>query len=88
MKSLIAALLMIAGPLMAQASSEVISSHPDDYEVEFLGWCENNNVMAQDSQGKPYVRVNCTETNLTCRTYQMFRMNRTLITAACVDNNQ
>ncbi len=82
MKTLIAAMLLMSGSAMAQ--SYYSSSH-DDYEVEFLGWCDSNNVMARDSQENIYARENCTDKGLTCRTYHTFRTGRTLVTASCVD---
>ncbi len=84
MKSIIAALLLFAGPAMAQVSQdEVISSRPDDYMVEFLSWCENNNVMGEDAQGNTVVRLNCSEQNQICRPGSIFRLNRTIYFATC-----
>ncbi|WII70640.1 hypothetical protein QJS83_09235 [Bdellovibrio sp. 22V] len=83
MKSLIVALMMVAGPAMAQYnSSEEISSRPDDFEVLFLSWCENNNVMAENN-GQVYVRANCSDAGLKCQAIETFRHNRTIFSASC-----
>jgi|GEM_PF-1216881 len=85
MKTMIAALLLIAGPAMAQVSvDEVASSRVyDQLDVEFLSWCENNNVMAQDSKGQVTVRANCSQKNEVCRTYHTYHHHYTVVSAIC-----
>lgn len=86
MKSLIVAMMLIAGPAMAQINvDETVSSRPDDYQVDILSWCDGNSVLSQDAKGDVYVRANCSEQNMVCKTYEMFRLNRTIFTAACVN---
>lgn len=83
MKALIAALMLVSSSAMAQ--NEVNYSRPqDDFYIDFLSWCEENNVMGQDQQGNNYVRANCSEQGLTCRSFSTHRHNRTIYTAACV----
>ncbi|WP_374077427.1 hypothetical protein [Bdellovibrio bacteriovorus] len=86
MKSLIVALMLIAGPAMAQIElDEAVSSRPDDYQVDILSWCEDNKVMGQNySTGAVELRADCSTQGLTCKTYNIFRMNRSIYTAACV----
>ncbi|MEK2644123.1 hypothetical protein [Bdellovibrio sp. BCCA] len=88
MKAFIVAMMLVAGPAMAQINvqDETISSRPDDFEVEFLSWCEDNKVMGQNySTGAVELRADCSPQGLTCKTYNIFRMNRSIFTAACVE---
>lgn len=83
MKSLIAALLLVSGSAMA---SEVNYSRPqDDFYVDFISWCEENNVMGQDQQGNNFVRANCSEKGMTCKTVATHRHNRSIYTATCIN---
>lgn len=85
MKKFIAAMMLIAGPAMAQIElDEAVSSRPDDYQVDILSWCEDNKVMGQNySTGAVELRADCSTQNLVCKSYEMFRLNRTIFTAAC-----
>ncbi|MBV2168946.1 MAG: hypothetical protein KUL82_09580 [Bdellovibrio sp.] len=86
MKTLIAALLfVVAGPAMAQENG--LSSQSEDFTVDFISWCENNSVMMQNSDGSVYERANCSDQGLSCKTFQMHRLHKTIYTAACVEKN-
>lgn len=82
MKTMIAALMLMSAPAMAQSQDYSYSSQ-DDYQVDYISWCEDNNVMGQTSQGQVYVRANCSEQGLKCKAIQTYRGFRTTVTATC-----
>ncbi len=82
MKALLAALLLVSSSAMAQ-NDVSYSRSSDELQIDFISWCEENNVMGQDQQGNNYVRANCSEQGLTCKTYSSYRHHRTIYTAAC-----
>lgn len=83
MKSLFAVLMLVSSSAFA---SDVISSRPqDELYIDFISWCDSNNVMGQDSKGQNYVKINCSEYGQTCRQTVTHRHNRTLYFAACSD---
>ncbi|UXR64958.1 hypothetical protein EZJ49_01675 [Bdellovibrio bacteriovorus] len=84
MKALIAILLLASSSAMAQ-TSDVIQSRPDDFYVDFISWCEENNVMGYDSNNQVYVRANCSTQGQACYQAVTHRHNRTIYSAACVN---
>ncbi|WP_374001197.1 hypothetical protein [Bdellovibrio bacteriovorus] len=84
MKALIAALLLVSGSAMAQ-TSQVNQSRPDDFYVDFISWCEENNVMGYDNNNQVYVRANCSTQGQTCYQAVTHRHARTIYTATCVN---
>ncbi|AHZ86101.1 hypothetical protein AB1A81_02255 [Bdellovibrio bacteriovorus] len=83
MKTVFAVLMLVSGSAFA---SEVNYSRPqDELYIDFISWCDSNNVMGQDSQGQTYVKFNCSEYGQTCRQTVTHRHNRTLYFAACSD---
>ncbi|MDG0815793.1 hypothetical protein [Bdellovibrio svalbardensis] len=81
MKSVIFALVLSASP--AFAAYGVDSSYNDDYQVDFISWCDQNNVMGQTTEGQVYVRENCSEKNMKCLAIKSGRFNHVLYTATC-----
>lgn len=77
MKSLVIILALTITATSASAFS------PDDFDMEIFSWCDQNNLMTADPQGRIYVKQNCSETNTTCRVYNFRRLSRTLVAAAC-----
>ncbi len=74
-------------PALVFASSPAFASFQDESPVLYLSWCENNSVMGQDDQANPVVRYTCTEQQ-TCQTIARYKIDRTIITGACVDKNK
>lgn len=85
MKSVFALLMLVSTSAFATPSEVVSSRISDEYYVDFISWCDSNNVMGQDSQGQTYVKFNCSEYAQTCRQTVTHRHNRTLYFAACSD---
>ena len=80
MKSFLMMIVLAATPAMAMSYGEGNSQQP---EVEYLSWCDGNNVMSEDSQGQVSIRDNCSNAGLVCRATQIYRMHRTLVSATC-----
>lgn len=84
MKTLIMALMLVSGSAMASISSDLaLNASSGDYEVNYISWCEKNNVMAQDDQGQVYVRANCSEEGLQCKAVESYRGFGKVVTATC-----
>lgn len=83
MKLLVVALLLLSGT--AQASEVNYSRAQDELYIDFISWCEENNVMGQDPQGNNYVKANCSLTNRVCKAASTHRHNRVIHTATCLD---
>ena len=83
MKSMIVAmaLTLSAGSVMAQDMS--VFSYRGDVEVDFLSWCDGDKVVAQNQEGKLYVRANCEDKGQTCKVYETRRLSRAMYTANC-----
>lgn len=77
MKSLIIALVLVSGSAMAHVSQDA------DQQVNYLSWCEKNNVVAQAQDGQIYIRANCSESNLTCKAVETYRGFGKVVTATC-----
>ncbi|MFM6929157.1 MAG: hypothetical protein ACKOX6_11875 [Bdellovibrio sp.] len=74
MKSLVLVLSLVAAS----------SSFASEGDTTFLAWCEQNNVMVQDSKTQQVkVLVNCTEAQKTCKAVTIYREMGTIVTAAC-----
>lgn len=82
MKYLFMSLMFASAPAMALTAGD---SYSDEVVAEYFSWCEGNSVVSQDSQGQLYVRANCSDEGLTCKTRQVYRMNRTIVSAVCID---
>ncbi|MDG0818081.1 hypothetical protein [Bdellovibrio svalbardensis] len=82
MKSLIAALVLVASPAFA-----AYSSSPNEPELQYLSWCENNTVMGADAQGNVHVRYTCNEQQ-TCQTMSRYQIGRVIVIGTCVDNSK
>jgi hypothetical protein len=84
MKTLMMAFMLISGPAMASTSSDLARHNsPDDYKVDYISWCEKNNVMAQDEKGQVYVRANCSDAGLLCKTVESYHNFGQVVTATC-----
>lgn len=80
MKSMIMMLLLSSAPAMAVSFGEG-SAEP---VVNYLSWCDGNSVVAQDAQGDLYIRANCDEGGLQCKTTQVYRNQGSVVSATCV----
>ena len=83
MKSLIISIALVLSAGSAMAQGTFTSAINDDMQIDFLSWCDGNNVVAQNEQGKPYVRANCEDQGQVCKVYDAYRMNRVIYSAAC-----
>lgn len=83
MKSTILAIALVLGSASAMAQDKVVSMTYDNYPVEFLSWCDGNKVVAQNPEGKLYVRANCEEAGLVCKVYDAYRFGSVFYSANC-----
>jgi hypothetical protein len=83
MKSMIAAFALVMAAVPAMAADTFTSAFNDDMQIDYLSWCEGNKVMGQNEAGKPYVRANCEDQGLVCKTYNAYQFNRVIYSAAC-----
>lgn len=83
MKSMIAAVALVLCAAPAMAQDQVVSYINDNYPVDFLSWCDGNKVVAQNPEGKIYVRANCEEAGLVCKVYDAYRFGGVTYTANC-----
>lgn len=83
MKSMIAAFALVMTAVPAMAYDTFTSGIRDDLAIDYLSWCEGNKVMAQTQFGKNYVRFNCEDQGLVCKTYDAYQFNRVIYSAAC-----
>jgi hypothetical protein len=74
-------LLLISGS--AIANDRISDSHTWKDETSYLAWCEDNQVMSQDSTGRVFVQIDCNETQQICREKNIRRAQRLIVTAAC-----
>lgn len=84
MKSLLLGLVLVSLTSMAQAARTSSESNSEDNDqVDYLSWCEKNNVMMQNQDGQVYVRANCSEQGLKCKALESFRGFGRIMTASC-----
>lgn len=83
MKSLFMTVLLAAAPAMAMIDG---NQEQDQSSVDYVSWCDNNNVIGQNSEGELELRANCTDAGLTCKTTQIYRLRRSIVSASCVKN--
>jgi hypothetical protein len=74
-------LLLISGS--AIANDRISDSHTWKDETSYLAWCEDNQVMSQDSTGRVFVQIDCNETQQICREKNIRRAQSLIVTAAC-----
>jgi hypothetical protein len=80
MKYVFLAMIFAATPVLA------IGYGDGDFEqpaVDYLSWCDGNNVIGQDSEGQLHVLAVCSDSHLKCKATQVFRLNKSIVTAAC-----
>ncbi|MNJ90991.1 hypothetical protein D3C87_86340 [compost metagenome] len=88
MKSLIVAMMLVAGPAMAGVfqTDELVAAAAiprEEIEVDYISWCEGNSVMAQNQKGDVIERANCTDYGRTCKATQSYRGYKYVVTAMC-----
>lgn len=87
MKSLMVAMMLVAGPLMANAFSnasiDAAMAPREEIEVDYISWCEDNKVMATNKAGDVIVRADCTEHGRACKATQSYRGYKYVVTAMC-----
>jgi hypothetical protein len=83
MKAILFMIIMISSSTYAQNSEVSYSRDYDDFKVEYLAWCDQNNVVTQDSKGQTKITANCSENNTVCRTYHIHRHFGAIVTAGC-----
>lgn len=59
----------------------------DDFQIEFISWCEQEKVMHYNDKGDVEVRFDCAEYGQSCKTYSFTRWYRTTYVAACEKKN-
>ncbi|MFP5490185.1 MAG: hypothetical protein ACLGG0_01695 [Bacteriovoracia bacterium] len=75
------ALLLVSGT--ALANDRIGDYHTWNDETSYLAWCEDNQVMSQDSTGRVFVQIDCNESQQICREKNIRRAQRLIVTAAC-----
>lgn len=80
MKSILVMALFASVPAMALASGY----DSEESVVNYISWCDGNSVIAQDSQGNLFVRANCDDQGLQCKTIESYRSFGSTVTASCV----
>ncbi|XGC81289.1 hypothetical protein ACES2L_02180 [Bdellovibrio bacteriovorus] len=80
MKMLIAALMLVSSSAMALTSEGYGHS---DYDVTYLSWCDQNNVVAQNDKGQSVIRYNCAEQGLTCKISHTRLLHGVIYSASC-----
>jgi len=80
MKSILMLAVLAAAPAMAMNSGD----NDVQPETTYLSWCDSNNVIAQDSKGQLYVRANCNDSGLICKTTEVYRGQGSVVSATCV----
>ena len=84
MKSVILAIALVLSSTAAMAQNRVVfGGMKDDLRLEFLSWCEGNKVMAENEEGKNYVRTNCEDQGQVCKVYDAYKFGTVLYSAAC-----
>lgn len=83
MKAFAFTMLLLSSSAFAQNSDVSYSRDYDDFKVDYLAWCDQNNVVSQDSKGQTKITANCSENNMVCRTYHIYRHFGAIVTAAC-----
>ena len=81
MKSMMILVLLASAPAMAVSFGD---GSGDPVVANYLSWCDGNSVIAQDPQGTLYVRANCDEGGLQCKTTQVYRSQGSEVSATCV----
>ncbi|WP_413289909.1 hypothetical protein [Bdellovibrio sp. HCB337] len=85
MKSLLVMALFATTPAMAVTigggGSDTFADEP---VVRYFSWCDGNSVVGQDKEGNLYVRANCDEGGLQCKSTQTYRSHGSIVTATCV----
>lgn len=75
------ALLLMSGT--AFANDRLSDSHTWKDETSYLAWCEDNQVMSLNENGKVYVQIDCNESQKFCRERNIRRAQHMIVTAAC-----
>lgn len=79
MKMLIAALMLVSSSALAVSSDY---GH-QDYDVTYLSWCDQNNVVAQNDKGQSVIRYNCAEQGLVCKIGHTRLLHGVIYSATC-----
>lgn len=85
MKSVLVMALLATSPAMAVSYGGGSGIFANEPVVQYISWCDGNSVIGQDKEGNLYVRANCDEGGLECKTTQMYRHQRSIVTASCVE---
>lgn len=79
MKTLVMTLLLVAGPLFANASRSL------EPEIQYLSWCNaQNQVEASDQKGGVRVVADCAAQDKVCGTISKPVIDRIVVSAACM----
>lgn len=81
MKSILMLAVFASVPAMAMTYGD----GREEPVIRYFSWCDSGNVIAEDAQGQLYVRANCKEQGLECKTTESYRHFGSTVTAACVD---
>jgi hypothetical protein len=79
--------LLIATALTLSSAFAVASTFNDDLDLIWLSWCEKENVMQSDANGRPEIRANCAAENKTCKSWQKTNGKRVIYSAMCVEKD-
>jgi len=82
MKTVVMMLVFVSGS--AAMAWDYIEGTADQVPATYLSWCDHNSVIAQDSNGNLFVRANCSESGLQCKTSQIYRAQGSVVSASCV----
>lgn len=81
MKSIMMMLILASAPAMAVT---MLEGYGDQPVVDYISWCDGNSVVGQDQKGDLYIRANCDEAGLQCKTSQVYRNQGSVVYASCV----
>lgn len=81
MKLFALALVLVSFNSFAHGNGEF-----DEMDIDYVSWCQKNQVMTQENNGDVTVLFDCTEREQKCRQYEMRRAHRMIVSAACVEN--
>ena len=75
--------LAVGSTVLAQV--EGFDILPKDHIVEYLSWCDNNQVVSMTTSGQFFVVSNCESQGQICKTIQRQTTSGTYYYGACMD---
>lgn len=66
-------------------SAALAGAYNDDLNVVYLSWCDQQNVMQEDSSGRAVVRANCALDEKVCKSFETYKNRMVIFSAVCAD---